>query len=279
VMVGFDNVQAAGDAVGAIIAEGIIPAGLEMMDSFAIAAAEDFVRAGYPVEAKALLLCELDGTVEEVDEQIQQTVELFKRFGATSIRISQSDEERALLWKGRKSAFPAVGRLSPDYYCMDGTIPRGQLAHVLTEIDNMSEKYDLRVANVFHAGDGNLHPLILFDANTSGEFEKTETFGGKILELCIEVGGTITGEHGVGVEKLRQMPIQFNDQELIQFHGIKDAFDYAGTLNPGKGIPILKHCQEYRALEKADGKEESEATHHHGHVHTPPEQAVGGSHA
>jgi len=280
VMVGFDNVQDAGDAVGAIIADGIIPAGLEMMDSFAIQAAEDFVKAGYPVEAQALLLCELDGTVEEVDEQIEQTVELFKRFNATSVRISQSDEERALLWKGRKSAFPAVGRLSPDYYCMDGTIPRGQLAHVLTEINNMGEHYDLRVANVFHAGDGNLHPLILFDANQPGEFERTETFGGKILELCIEVGGTITGEHGVGVEKLRQMPIQFNDQELIQFHGIKDAFDEIGILNPGKGIPVLKHCQEYRSLEKAEGSGEPEATgHHRGHSHAPAQQSVGVTHA
>ena len=250
VMVAFDSVQNAGDAVGGIIAQGIIPAGLEMMDSHAIIAAEGFAKAGYPVEAKALLLCELDGTVEEVDEQIEQSVALFKRYGATTIRMSQSEAERALLWKGRKSAFPAVGRISPDYYCMDGTIPRGQLAHVLTEIDNMSERYNLRVANVFHAGDGNLHPLILFDANQPGEFEKTETFGGKILELCIEVGGTITGEHGVGIEKLRQMPIQFNDQELIQFHSIKDSFDPVGTLNPGKGVPILKHCQEYRALEK-----------------------------
>ena len=250
VMVAFDSVQNAGDAVGGIIAQGIIPAGLEMMDSHAIIAAEGFAKAGYPVEAKALLLCELDGTVEEVDEQIEQSVALFKRYGATTIRMSQSEAERALLWKGRKSAFPAVGRISPDYYCMDGTIPRGQLAHVLTEIDNMSERYNLRVANVFHAGDGNLHPLILFDANQPGEFEKTEIFGGKILELCIEVGGTITGEHGVGIEKLRQMPIQFNDQELIQFHSIKDSFDPVGTLNPGKGVPILKHCQEYRALEK-----------------------------
>lgn len=261
VMVAFDSVQNAGDAVGAIIAQGIIPAGLEMMDSHAIIAAEGFAKAGYPVDAKALLLCELDGTVEEVDEQIQQSVELFKRYGATTIRMSQSEAERALLWKGRKSAFPAVGRISPDYYCMDGTIPRGQLAHVLTEIDNMSERYNLRVANVFHAGDGNLHPLILFDANQAGEFEKTEEFGGKILELCIEVGGTITGEHGVGIEKLRQMPIQFNDQELSQFHGVKDAFDPAGTLNPGKGVPVLKHCQEYRALEKQDANEGAEVIH------------------
>ncbi|MGB1310875.1 MAG: FAD-linked oxidase C-terminal domain-containing protein [Leucothrix sp.] len=257
VMAGFENVQNAGDAVGGIIADGIIPAGLEMMDSFAIKAAEDFAKAGYPVDAKALLLCELDGTVEEVDEQIEQSVALFQRFGATSVRLSQSEAERALLWKGRKSAFPAVGRLSPDYYCMDGTIPRSQLAHVLTEIDDMSAHYNLRVANVFHAGDGNLHPLILFDANQPGEFEKTETFGGKILELCIEVGGTITGEHGVGIEKLRQMPIQFNDVELMQFHGIKDAFDVIGTLNPGKGIPVLKHCQEYRSLEKVAAPNEA----------------------
>ena len=262
VMVGFDSVQNAGDSVGGIIAQGIIPAGLEMMDSHAIIAAEGFAKAGYPIDAKALLLCELDGTVEEVDEQIQQSVELFKSFGATTIRMSQSEAERALLWKGRKSAFPAVGRISPDYYCMDGTIPRGQLAHVLTEIDNMSERYNLRVANVFHAGDGNLHPLILFDANQAGEFEKTETFGGKILELCIEVGGTITGEHGVGIEKLRQMPIQFNDQELMQFHSIKDSFDPIGTLNPGKGVPVLKHCQEYRALEKQG--DAAKGAHSHG---------------
>lgn len=252
-MVAFGSVQNAGDAVGGIIAHGIIPAGLEMMDSHAIVAAEGFAKAGYPVDAKALLLCELDGTVEEVDEQIEQAAELFKSYGATTIRVSQSEAERALFWKGRKSAFPAVGRISPDYYCMDGTIPRGQLAHVLTEIDNMSAQYNLRVANVFHAGDGNLHPLILFDANQAGEFEKTEAFGGKILELCIEVGGTITGEHGVGVEKLRQMPIQFNDEELTQFHSIKNAFDPVGTLNPGKGVPVLKYCQEYRSLETREG--------------------------
>lgn len=249
IMVAFNSVQNAGDAVGGVIANGIIPAGLEMMDSHAIIAAEGFAKAGYPVDAKALLLCELDGTVEEVDEQIAQAVRIFESYGATTIRLSQTDAERALLWKGRKSAFPAVGRISPDYYCMDGTIPRGQLAHVLTRIDEMSVEYGLRVANVFHAGDGNLHPLILFDANQPGEFEKTETFGGKILELCIEVGGTITGEHGVGIEKLRQMPIQFQEAELQQFHGIKHAFDPVGTLNPGKGVPVLKHCQEYRALE------------------------------
>ncbi|WP_207062673.1 FAD-linked oxidase C-terminal domain-containing protein [Motiliproteus sp. SC1-56] len=249
VMAAFDSVQAAGDAVGGIIAEGIIPAGLEMMDSHAIRAAEDFARAGYPKDAQALLLCEVDGTCEEVQEHIERVEQLFHRFGATSIRTSQSEAERALLWKGRKSAFPAVGRISPDYYCMDGTIPRGQLAHVLTEMQKMSEHYGLRVANVFHAGDGNLHPLILFDANVPGEFEKTEAFGAKILELCVQVGGCITGEHGVGIEKIRQMPVQFNPEELAQFHRIKAAFDPAGTLNPGKGVPTLRQCQEYRSIE------------------------------
>jgi glycolate oxidase len=249
VMAAFDNVQQAGDSVGGIIANGIIPGGLEMMDSYAISAAEDFAKAGYPKEAKALLLCEVDGTAEEVQEHIEQVEKLFHSFGATSVRTSQTEAERALLWKGRKSAFPAVGRISPDYYCMDGTIPRGQLAHVLTEMQKMSEYYQLRVANVFHAGDGNLHPLILFDANIPGEFEKTEEFGGKILELCVEVGGCITGEHGVGIEKIRQMSVQFTEQELLQFNAIKDAFDPAGTLNPGKGVPTLRRCQEYRSIE------------------------------
>lgn len=249
VMAGFDNVQQAGDAVGAVIAGGIIPAGLEMMDSHAIVAAEAFAKAGYPTEAEALLLCELDGTEEEVREYIERVEAIFREQGATTVRVSQSEAERALLWKGRKSAFPAVGRISPDYYCMDGTIPRSQLAHVLTEMQRMSAHYGLRVANVFHAGDGNLHPLILFDANVPGEFEKTEEFGGKILELCVEVGGCITGEHGVGIEKIRQMTVQFSEQELAQFHAIKAAFDPRGTLNPGKGIPLLKHCQEYRSLD------------------------------
>ncbi|WP_418135433.1 FAD-linked oxidase C-terminal domain-containing protein [Oceanimonas smirnovii] len=262
VMAAFDSVQTAGDAVGGVIAKGIIPAGLEMMDSHAIVAAEAFARAGYPTDAKALLLCELDGTDAEVQEQITQVEQLFTELGATSTRMSQSEEERALLWKGRKSAFPAVGRISPDYYCMDGTIPRSQLAHVLTEMQRLSEHYGLRVANVFHAGDGNLHPLILFDANVPGEFEKTEEFGGRILELCVEVGGCITGEHGVGVEKIRQMEVQFNERELHQFHAIKAAFDPLGTLNPGKGIPVLKHCQEYRALDRSGT---TEPVHHHAH--------------
>ncbi len=249
VMAGFDSIQKAGDAVGGIIAHGIIPGGLEMMDGHAIVAADDFAQAGYPRDAKALLLCEVDGTEEEVHEHIEQAETLFRKLGATSVRTSRDEDERALLWKGRKSAFPAVGRISPDYYCMDGTIPRGQLAHVLTEMEKMSEEFGLRVANVFHAGDGNLHPLILFDANVPGEFERTEAFGSRILELCVKVGGCITGEHGVGVEKIRQMAIQFNDDELAQFRELKAAFDADGILNPGKGVPTLRFCQEYRSLE------------------------------
>ena len=250
IMAGFDSVQKAGDAVGTVIAKGIIPAGLEMMDAYAIQAAEDFAHAGYPRDAQALLLCEVDGTEEEVIEHVAKVERLFAEAGATSITISRSEAERALLWKGRKSAFPAVGRISPDYYCMDGTIPRGQLAYVLTEMQKMSDHYNLRVANVFHAGDGNLHPLIMFDASNPNEFTKAEEFGGKILELCVEVGGCITGEHGVGLEKIRQMPVQFNELELLQFNGIKNALDANGTLNPGKGVPLLKRCQEYRALDK-----------------------------
>lgn len=248
VMAAFDTVQQAGEAVGGVIAAGIVPAALEMMDGYAIQAAEAFAHAGYPVDAQALLLCEVDGMTEEADEHCAAIERLFRDHGAASVRVSRNEAERALLWKGRKSAFPAVGRISPDYYCMDGTIPRGQLAHVLGEIARMSEAYGLRVANVFHAGDGNLHPLILFDSQRPGDFEKTEEFGGKILELCVAVGGCITGEHGVGIEKLRQMPAQFSGTELLQFHAVKAAFDPAGTLNPGKGIPLLKQCQEYRAL-------------------------------
>ncbi|TQV86057.1 FAD-binding protein [Exilibacterium tricleocarpae] len=249
VMAAFDQVQTAGAAVGEVISRGIVPAGLEMMDSHAIKAAEAFCGAGYPVDAKALLLCELDGTREEVQQGIEQVEHLFLRLGATATRVSHDEAERALLWKGRKSAFPAVGRIAPDYYCMDGTIPRSQLARVLAEIDTLAEHYSLRVANVFHAGDGNLHPLILFDASVPGEFEKTEELGGRILELCVAVGGCITGEHGVGIEKIRQMHVQFDEVELAQFRAIKSAFDAGGTLNPGKGIPVLKRCQEYRALD------------------------------
>jgi glycolate oxidase len=219
-----------------------------MMDSYAIQAAEDYAHAGYDVDAAALLLCELDGAAEEVEDSIVRAIELFEKFGATSIRISQDAAERALFWKGRKSAFPAMGRISPDYYCMDGTIPRRSLSLVLREIARLSSEFGLRAANVFHAGDGNMHPLILFDESKPGELEKAEAFGAKILELCVEVGGCITGEHGVGVEKLPQMLVQFNDAELVQLNAIKDACDPSGLLNPGKGVPSLKRCQEYRSL-------------------------------
>ena len=248
IMAAFDSVERAGDAVGEIIAQGIIPAGLEMMDSYAIIAAEAFVNAGYPTESKALLLCELDGTLEEVDEHIAKVDTLLQQLGATSTRISQSEQERALFWKGRKSAFPAVGRISADYYCMDGTIPRSQIGKVLSAMEHRASEIGLRVANVFHAGDGNLHPLILFDASIPGEFEKAEQFGAWILELCVAVGGCITGEHGVGVEKIRQMTVQFSDSEIRQLHAFKHAFDPEQKLNPGKGIPLLRHCQEYRSL-------------------------------
>ena len=248
IMAGFDSVRAAGDAVGAVVAAGIIPAGLEMMDALAIRAAEDFAAAGYPRDAQALLLCELDGTVEEVDQHVAAVRALFETYGASSLRVSRDEAERALLWKGRKSAFPAVGRLAPDYYCMDGTIPRGQVSCVLEEISRLSDQYDLPVANVFHAGDGNLHPLIMFDAADPEQVRKAERFGADILELSVAVGGCITGEHGVGLEKLRQMPAQFGEGELHLFEDIKHAFDPGLTLNPGKGIPILKRCQEYRAL-------------------------------
>lgn len=262
IMAGFDSIEKAGDAVGAVISHGIIPGGLEMMDGHAILAADDFCGAGYPRDAKALLLCEVDGTEEEVHEHIAEAESVFRKLGATSIRTSQSEEERALLWKGRKSAFPAVGRISPDYYCMDGTIPRRHLARVLLEMETMSEQFGLRVANVFHAGDGNLHPLILFDANVPGEFDRAESFGSAILELCVAVGGCITGEHGVGVEKIRQMAVQFNDEELQQFHDVKAAFDPTGILNPGKGVPTLKFCQEYRSIEHKQHKhEQADAAH------------------
>ncbi|MEH6637380.1 MAG: FAD-linked oxidase C-terminal domain-containing protein [Halioglobus sp.] len=250
VMAGFDSVNTAGDAVAAIIAAGIIPAGLEMMDRLAIQAAEDFAQAGYPRDAAAVLLCEVDGTREEVATHSDKVASLFRELGASSLQVSQNEAERALLWKGRKSAFPAVGRLAPDYYCMDGTIPRSQVSFVLNEISRLSQLYKLRVANVFHAGDGNLHPLILFDASDPQEIQKAEEFGRKILELSVKVGGCITGEHGVGLEKLGQMPTQFSTAELLQFEDIKHAFDPGLTLNPGKGVPILKRCQEYRALPK-----------------------------
>jgi glycolate oxidase len=248
VLSAFDDVVKAGSAVGNIIAAGIIPAGLEMMDKLAIQAAEDFVHAGYPVDAEAILLCELDGTNEEVSEHILKVREILKTSGATEVRTAKDDQERMNFWKGRKAAFPAVGRISPDYYCMDGTIPRKRLPEVLRAISALSKHYRLPVANVFHAGDGNLHPLILFDANKPGELERTEEFGGRILELCVEVGGTITGEHGVGIEKINQMCVQFDTPELVQFHALKAAFDPKGLLNPGKAVPTLHRCAEFGAM-------------------------------
>ena len=244
----FDDVVKAGGAVGEIIAAGIIPAGLEMMDRMTIDAVEAFVHAGYPRDAEAILLCELDGTNAEVSEQLFRVRELLTRNGATEVRTARDEAERAAFWKGRKSAFPAVGRISPDYYCMDGTIPRKRLPEVLERIQALSDEYALAVANVFHAGDGNLHPLILYDANRPGELERTEAFGGRILELCVEVGGTITGEHGVGMEKVDQMCVQFDTLELEQFHAVKHAFDPEGLLNPGKAVPTLHRCAEFGAM-------------------------------
>ena len=250
----FDSVEKAGDAVAAIIAGGIIPAGIEMMDNPAIRAAEDFVHAGYPVEAEAILLCELDGTEEEVQAQISRVEQVLRDGGAVETRLARDDAERLLFWSGRKAAFPAVGRISPDYYCIDGTIPRKALATVLAGIRELSAEYDLPVANVFHAGDGNLHPLILYDANNKGELEKTEQLGSRILQLCIEQGGTITGEHGVGVEKLGEMCIQFSDAEREQFHAVRECFDPLGILNPGKAIPTLARCAEFNAMHVHGGK-------------------------
>ena len=244
----FDDVEAAGQAVADIIAAGILPAGLEMMDNPSIRAAEDFVHAGYPTQAAAILLCEVDGGNEEVSEDIARVRQRLLDSGASEVRTASDDAERARFWAGRKAAFPAVGRISPDYYCMDGTIPRKHLPHVLREIARYSKESGLRVANVFHAGDGNLHPLILYDANNPGELEQAEEVGGRILELCVEVGGTITGEHGVGLEKINQMCAQFPPEELQVFHDVKAAFDAQGLLNPGKAIPTLNRCAEFGAM-------------------------------
>jgi glycolate oxidase len=254
VLAAFDDVEKAGNAVAQIIGSGIVPAGLEMMDNPAIRAAEDFVHANYPVDSEAILLCEVDGTNEEVHDQIKRVEEVLNGCGATEVRKARDDKERLVFWSGRKAAFPAVGRISPDYYCIDGTIPRRHLAEVLSKTAELSKEYGLRVANVFHAGDGNLHPLILYDANQPGELERTEELGGKILELCIEVGGTVTGEHGVGVEKINQMCIQFNEAELTQFHAVKAAFDPEGLLNPGKAVPTLRRCAEFGAMHVHGGK-------------------------
>ena len=254
VMAAFDSVDAAGAGVTAVIASGIIPAGLELLDKPAIDAVEKFIHTGYPKNAAAILLCELDGTQADVSAQIERVNQVFREAGAIDQQVSLTEEERQRFWAGRKAAFPAMGRLSPDYYCMDGTIPRKHLAHVLNQISIMSETYGLPICNVFHAGDGNLHPLILYDANKAGELERTEELGGKILELCVEVGGTITGEHGVGLEKINQMCVQFNSAELQQFHAIKSAFDADNLLNPGKAIPTLHRCAEFGAMHVHHGE-------------------------
>lgn len=250
----FDSVEKAGRAVGDIIAAGIIPGGLEMMDNLAIRAAEDFIHAGYPVEAEAILLCELDGVEADVADDCERVRVVLEKAGATEVRLARDEAERVKFWAGRKNAFPAVGRISPDYYCMDGTIPRRELPGVLRGIAELSEEYGLRVANVFHAGDGNMHPLILFDANVPGELERAEAIGGKILELCVKVGGSITGEHGVGREKINQMCAQFNSDEITLFHAVKAAFDPSGLLNPGKNIPTLHRCAEFGAMHVHHGQ-------------------------
>lgn len=250
----FDDVVNAGKAVGDIIAAGIIPAGLELMDNLAINAAEDYAHAGYPKNAAAILLCEVDGNAPEVEEHIRVVSQLCEDCFATEIRIAKDEAEQQKFWAGRKAAFPAVGRLAPDYYCMDGTIPRHRLPFVLEQISALAKAYKLPVANVFHAGDGNLHPLILYDANKNGELEKTEQFGARILELCVEVGGTITGEHGVGIEKIDQMCVQFQPLELAQFHAIKAACDENSLLNPGKAVPTLHRCAELGGMHVHNGE-------------------------
>ena len=241
----FATVEAAGDAVASVIAAGIVPGGLEMMDQAATHAVEQFVHADYPLDAAAILLVESDGSSEEVAAEMADIRRVLSEAGATSIRVAKDEQQRQLFWSGRKAAFPAAGRISPDYYCIDGTIPRKALAHVLRQMENWSREFGLRVANVFHAGDGNLHPLILYDGNAPGEAEKTIAFGDRILELCIEVGGTVTGEHGVGVEKLNGVCVQFAPEELERFRGVKTAFDTHGLLNPGKAIPSLARCAEF----------------------------------
>ena len=254
VMASFDDVVKAGDAVAGIIAAGIIPAGLEMMDRKATIAVEEFVHAGYDLDAAAILLAESDGTPEEVAEEIARMEAVLRESGATRIQVSESEAQRLLFWSGRKNAFPAAGRVSPDYYCMDGTIPRKNIGRLLADIAAMEDKYRLRCMNVFHAGDGNMHPLILFDANDPDEWRRAELFGAEILELCVEYGGTVTGEHGVGIEKINSMCVQFSPEERAAFFAVKRAFDPPGLLNPGKGIPTLARCAEYGKMHVHAGR-------------------------
>jgi glycolate oxidase len=254
VLAAYDDVARCADAVGELIAAGVLPAGLEMMDGPAIRAAEAYAHCGYPLDAAAVLLCEVDGLPADVDHDLAIATAILRRAGATDLRVARDADERRRMWSGRKSAFPAVGRLAPDYYCMDGTIPRRHLADVLRRIDELSRKHGLQVANVFHAGDGNLHPLILFDAGSGDELARAERFGTEILEACVAAGGTVTGEHGVGVEKLGPMCTQFGAEELDAFHALKRAFDPAGLLNPGKAVPTLHRCAEYGAMRVHAGR-------------------------
>ncbi len=253
-MIGFPSIEDAGDCVAAVIASGIIPGGMEIMDKLATQAAEDFIHAGYPLDVAALLIVELDGCAAEVDHLVTKVESIATQHQAVNCRASTSEEERLLFWAGRKAAFPAVGRISPDYYCMDGTIPRKRIAEVLRRMSEMEQTYGLRVANVFHAGDGNLHPLIMYDGNQPGELQRAEDFGADILRLCVEVGGVLTGEHGVGVEKRDLMPSMFNETDLNQQQALKCAFDDAGLLNPGKVFPQLCRCAELGRMHIHGGK-------------------------
>lgn len=259
VLAAFKSVARAGDAVSAIISRGIIPAGLEMMDRMATKAVEEFVNVGYPLDAEAVLLCEVDGGVEEVDDHTTILMGLLRQEGAYQVRVARDEHERQELWRGRKSAFPAMGRVAPDYFCMDGTIPRRKVGEVLEEISDLAKSHRLQVANVFHAGDGNLHPLILYDANKADELHRAELLGAEILRLCVARGGTITGEHGVGIEKIDQMCVQFTEAEISQFHRLKASFDPLGILNPGKAVPTLSRCREFSQQPMGDGGRSGEA--------------------
>ncbi len=254
IMASFDDMTKAGNAVADVIAAGLIPAGLEMMDKPATRAVEEFVHAGYDLNAEAILLCESDGTAEEVAEEIERMSTVLRQSGATRIQVSESEAERMVFWSGRKNAFPAAGRISPDYYCMDGTIPKKHIATLLNQIKEMEGRYDLRCMNVFHAGDGNMHPLILFDGSDVDQWHRAENFGNEILEACVALGGTVTGEHGVGIEKINTMCIQFNEKERDAFFGVKAAFDPARLLNPDKTIPTLHRCAEYGRMHVHHGQ-------------------------
>ena len=254
IMASFDDIEKGGNAVAAIIAAGIIPAGLEMMDKATTRAVEEFVHAGYDLDAAAILLCESDGTPEEVAEEIERMTKVLEEAGASGIQISKDESERLKFWSGRKNAFPAAGRLAPDYYCMDGTIPRRHIATLLKRIQGMEEKYGLGCLNVFHAGDGNMHPLILFNGADQEEWHRAEEFGTEILEACVELGGTITGEHGVGIEKINSMCVQFGEGERESFWGVKSAFDPEKLLNPDKAIPTLNRCAEYGRMRISGGQ-------------------------